>query len=95
MQQTTEYKWLREYKGIHGWELLHRHGAHSIGIGHKRIGGRKTDRLALIFYVERNSPQLSDDIEPVPSSIKYIPKDASEPVVLKTDVVECEPAQFE
>jgi hypothetical protein len=49
----------------------------------------------LIFYVERKGSELGADIEPVPSSITYTPKGASEPVALMTDVIESEPAQFE
>jgi hypothetical protein len=94
-EERPEYAWLREFKKTHGRELLERYGAHSIGIGWKRVAGEKTDQLALIFYVERKSPTDKLATEPVPPSITFVPSDSDKPVLLETDVVETAPAKFE
>lgn len=48
------------------------------------MGGRPTDRLALVFYVERKD----GGAEPVPPVIEFVPAGGSGPVELPTDVVE-------
>ena len=43
---------MRELVRARGAELRARYGAHSIGVGRKVVDGRRTDELAVIFYVE-------------------------------------------
>lgn len=92
---NLERAWLREFKKAHSKELLQRYNAHSIGIGWKRVANKKTDQLALIFYVERKSPIDALQTEPIPSNITFTPSNSDRPVHLKTDVVEAPPARFE
>ncbi len=94
-EERAEYAWLREFKRAHGRELLHRYGAHAIGIGRKRVSGGRTGRLALIFYVERKRPSAELTTEPIPLSFVHTPSGSDEPVRLLTDVVESAPARFE
>lgn len=94
-EDKPEYAWLRQFKRAHGAQLRDAYGAHSVGIGWKRTGGRKTDQLALLFYVERKIPAEQLTTAPVPPTIPFNPPDTSEPVLLKTDVIECPPAEFE
>jgi hypothetical protein len=90
-----EYAWLREFKEIHGRELLHQYGAHAVGIAWKRTGGEKTDNVALVFYVERKRPEDDQETEPIPPTISFLPSGMDEPVLLMTDVIETPPAEFE
>ena len=94
-KDRPEYAWLREYKKAHGRELLRRYGAHSMGIGWKRVAGQKTDQLALIFYVARKYPLDALAAEPVPATITFTPASSDGPVQLVTDVIEVPPARFE
>lgn len=95
LADQPEYAWLREFKKLHGRELVDRYGAHGVGIGWKRTGGEKTDQAALIFYVARKGPGDSTETEPIPETISFTPSGMSEPVLLVTDVIETPPAVFE
>lgn len=86
---------LRRFKQQHWRELCDRYGAHSVGIGRKRVAGRKSERLALIFYVARKADDLPPGIEAVPPTITCRPDGGGEAVTFPTDVVETEPAQPE
>lgn len=88
-EQRPEYAWLQELKRSRGEQLRRRYGAHSLGIGWKRVGGRKTDDLALIFYVERKGTGS------IPEEIEFVPPGSDQQVRLRTDVVESPPAVFE
>jgi len=103
-----EQAWLRELKDTQGEALRRRYGAHGLGIGRKRVRGRPTDRLALIFYVShKRSPTTggaaagdaaagaASGPEAVPSTISFTPEGATTPVELLTDVREALPATFE
>lgn len=92
-EDTPEYRTIKELKDARGAELVRRYGAHAIGIGWKRTGGRATDRLALIFYVERKPGPL--DGEAVPPVITFTPAGSDRGVEVPTDVVESPPAVFE
>lgn len=70
--------------------MRRRFGAHSIGIARKRTRGRATDRLALVFYVERKG----QGPEAVPPTIPFTPA-GGETVELLTDVVETPQVEFE
>lgn len=94
-ENIPEYTLLREFKSNHGRELQRQCGAHSIGIGWKKVGGKKTDQLALIFYVESKGSPEKIGIEPVPPTIAFTPSNADKPVYLMTDVIESVPATFE
>lgn len=92
-----EHAWLRELKDAQGAALRERYGAHALGIGRKRVGGRPTDRLALIFYVEKKRPPGGREggIEAIPPTITFTPPGAAHPVELLTDVREAAPATLE
>ncbi len=85
---------MQELKRSRGKELRQRHGAHAMGIGRKRAAGKRTDELALIFYVEHKTSG-DPSVEPVPAEIAFTPRGSDEAVLLKTDVVESAPAVFE
>ncbi len=90
-EEGPEYEWLKELKRSRGRQLRRQYGAHSLGIGWKRVDGRKTDDLALVFYVERKGTGP----EPVPAVIAFTPPGSDDQVLLQTDVVESPPAVFE
>lgn len=95
VESRPEYAWLREFKKIHGWELMQEYNAHAIGIGRKKINGRRTEQLVLIFYVERKLPSEDITTDPIPTTFTFTPGNSDQPVILKTDVVEVAPAKFE
>jgi len=95
LENMPEYRWLRGYKKIHSQELLRRHGAHSIGIGWKKIANENTGRLALIFYVQNKNSDIGKTGKPIPSKISFTPTEIDSPIVIETDVVEAPPAEFE
>ena len=94
-EERPEYAWLRELKATKGEELRQRYGAHSVGVGRKRVGGRPTDDLALVFYVTRKHSAGSGGPDAIPQTISFTPTGANEPVLLPTDVREAEPAEAE
>lgn len=94
-EERPEYAWLRELKATKGEELRRRYGAHSVGIGRKRVAGRSTDDLALVFYVTRKRSAGPGDPDAIPLKIRFTPKGASEAVLLPTDVRAAEPAEAE
>ena len=91
IQDRPEYAWLNEYKRLHGQKLQVQHGAHSLGIGWKKVNGKRTDELALRFYTQQKQPPDSLTIKPIPSEISFTPQGATSPVLLKTDVIEMAP----
>ena len=78
-------------------ELCKRHGAHGIGVGWKVTSGQKTDRLALLFYVEHKLPINELDERVIPKSFSFIAKGQQDPVDVEiiTDVIEAPPAVYE
>jgi len=53
-------------------ELLRKHNAHAVGIGYKYVNGKRTNQIAIIFFVYRKRPieQLRKlKIEPVPQTL--------------------------
>lgn len=95
MNSRPEYTWLRQFKEAHGRDLIQRYGAHGIGIGWKREDGRKTDQLALVFYVDPTSPARQASAPPIPPAFTFTPPGADAPVELPTQVVERPAATFE
>jgi len=93
--ERAEYGWLKELKSTNGDELRRQYGAHSMGIGRKHVGGRPTSDLALIFYVTRKRAVGPGDADAIPPTIRFMPKGASEVVLLRTDVREAEPVEAE
>ncbi|HLM10020.1 MAG TPA: hypothetical protein VK307_09930 [Thermoleophilaceae bacterium] len=83
------YARLREYKATHVTaEWMGRLGAHSAGIGRKEVEGRRTDTLALLFYVERKQPAAQLSAEPVPEYITFLSRKEKRDFRLPTDVIE-------
>ena len=78
---------MRELVRAHGAELRARYGAHSIGVGRKVVDGRRTDELAVIFYVD----DAGACDEPIPTTIPFTPAGHDGPVELATEVVETPP----
>ncbi len=78
---------MRELVRACGADLRARHGAHSIGVGRKVVDGRRTDDLAVIFYVD----DKGGGGEPIPATITFTPAGQDGPVELTTDVVETPP----
>ena len=95
MSDTDDLALLRQYKKEHGETLRLRYGAHGIGIGWKRVGGKKTDRRALIFYVAKKYGATECGDEPIPPVLIYKSPIDGSPVTIITDVVESEPAELE
>ena len=94
-EAQPEYQWLREFKEAYGKELCARHGAHSIGIGLKQVAGKRTDQLALLFYVSDKQAIGQLPTEAIPPSFKFTPAGMNREVELATDVIESPPAEFE
>lgn len=92
LHEHPDYSRLREFKKAHGWELMRKHGAHSLGIGWKEVDGEKTDQPALIFYVPKRE---ADPDAPVPQKFSFVPEDEEREVDVVTDVVESPAAQLE
>jgi hypothetical protein len=65
-----------------------RYGAHSIGIGMKRVGGKFTDKPALIFVVpcKLSEAELSAERR-VPSEMRFVHPGTGEETTVTTDVV--------
>lgn len=60
---------------------MRKHHAHAIGIGYKYVKGKRTDKIAIVFYVYRKRPikQLQKlGIEPVPQTLFDVPTDVIE-----------------
>jgi hypothetical protein len=75
---------LQEFLRRHGDELRERYGAHSLGIGRKRVGTRRTDQLAVIFYVAHKG----DAAKMIPTTLTFTLGDREHPIDLATDVIE-------
>jgi hypothetical protein len=83
------YARLREYKATQVTaDWLGRLGAHSVGIGRKEVQGKRTNTLALLFYVERKQPLAVLSAELVPDSVGFLSRKEKRDVRLPTDVIE-------
>lgn len=94
MTSDEELNWLREFKARDAGQLMQRYGAHSLGIGRLAPGDQEDRRLALLFYLDPDGPELGS-AEPVPPALDYLPQGRSESVTLSTRVVESPRAEFE
>lgn len=72
-------------------ELCRRYGAHHIGIGKKRSGGKRTGRTCIVFYVEKKGD--SQTAARIPDSLPLLYADGGSDRSVATDVEEigCEP----
>jgi hypothetical protein len=83
------YARLREYKATQVTaDWMGRLGAHSVGIGRKEVQGKRTDTLALLFYVERKQPVAQLSAELVPDSVGFLSRKEKREFRLPTDVIE-------
>ncbi len=72
-----------------------RYGAHSIGIGMKRVKGKFTDKLALIFMVPCKLKKAELPAERrVPSEMRFVHPGTGEEVTVTTDVVAFPPPEL-
>lgn len=96
-RKDRDYPLLRELKARSDVrELMRRHGAHAVGIAEKRVGGKGSGRLALVFYVASKRPEAElDGREAVPSAIEFRTEKDQRLRKVATDVVESPPAHFE
>jgi hypothetical protein len=89
LTRHRNYARLREYKATQvTTERMWRLGAHSVGIGRKEVQGKRTDTLALLFYVERKQPVARLSAELVPDSVSFLPRKEKREFRLPTDVIE-------
>lgn len=73
-----------------------RYGAHRIGVGYKREGGRFTDTLALVFFVHAKLPAAR--LEPhqrIPKALRLVDPVTGDEMHAPTDVVALPPAQLQ
>jgi hypothetical protein len=83
------YPLLREYKAVNVTaETLARFGAHSVGIGRKEVNGKRTDTLALLFYVARKEAPTKVSADMIPAVVNHLERNAGREVKLPTDVIE-------
>lgn len=70
-----------------------RFDAHRIGVGYKRVGGRFTDDLSVVFVVTAKQPRAA--LEPrrrIPETIRLVDPETGVEMKAKTDVVALPPA---
>lgn len=84
-EQGADRETILAFKKLKGEELRKQYGAHSLGIGWQRIGGKKTDKLALIFYVASATEEPAASI---PASFEFFREEDKLPVSIPTSVVE-------
>ncbi|MCD4724662.1 MAG: hypothetical protein K8R63_07440 [Bacteroidales bacterium] len=94
-KDIEEYKWMKEYLAKNRWVLLEQYGAHSVGIGWKKVAGQKTKQLAIIFYVEKKDVISELGKQSIPEKIEFKLSSTGKIVSLLTDVIESEAAVFE
>jgi hypothetical protein len=86
---NPNYARLREYKATRVTsESMARFAAHSVGIGRKEVKGKRTNTLALLFYVARKEALERLSAEPIPESVGYFSRKERREVSLPTDVIE-------
>ncbi len=94
-EDIEEYRWMKEYLAKNRWTLLEQYGAHSVGIGWKKIAGQKTNQLAIIFYVEKKDVINELGKQSIPKKIEFKLSSTGKIVSLLTDVIKSEAAVFE
>jgi len=61
--------------------LLKKHNAHAVGVGYKYVGGQRTEKVAVIFFVYRKmtvQDLLKHGVEMIPSELFGYPTDVRE-----------------
>jgi hypothetical protein len=95
--KDRNYPALREFKavGLDPAEVA-KYGAHSIGIAPKRVAGKRSGPLALVFYVSSKRPEakLSEE-ERIPTTLRHVSRKDGRNRRIPTDIVETPPASFE
>ena len=69
----TSHEELRQIKKRAERELLKLPGVTGVALGHKTVGGRKTEIRAIVVYVERKGDLAAAD--QIPASIEGVPTD--------------------
>lgn len=64
---------IRRVKKTAERQLLHIPGVTGVDVNYKLVGGEKTDRLAIVVYVDRKE-DVADD-QAIPSEIEGVPTD--------------------
>ncbi len=88
MVDEARLRAVREAKARFGDELLKNPDVHGIGVGRRRIAGKKTDELAIVVHVQRKRP--AEEVPPqrlIPKSVRYVNRDREE-IEIPIDVVE-------
>lgn len=97
IEKHRRYPLIRECKGLEiGLDSLQAIGAHSVGIGRKRVEGRSTDTPCLRYYVAKKKPlsKISSE-ERIPKRIVFVSRKSAKTSHIPTDVIELPPAEFE
>jgi hypothetical protein len=89
------YAALRDFKARNGFTLIRRHGAHAVGIGRKVVQGRRTDQLALRFYVDRKLTERTAGGLAIPRELTVISPRTGRVTRLVTDIIETPRMHFE
>jgi hypothetical protein len=62
-------------------EFQEKYGVDQMGVGYKTVGGRITDKIALVFYVKRkkqkhelSSDQIPESIDGIATDVVVVPK---------------------
>ena len=96
IRNTALYPVAREFVALEGLRSLARFGAHSVGVGRKRVGGVASNQLAVRYYVAQKRPESRLlATERIPDTIPFFSRKAGREVDLLTDLIETPPAQFE
>lgn len=81
VKQIKEVSKAEQVLRRHRSEIRNRYSINQMGVGYKTAGGRITNKVALVFYVDKKkskSELASQGIEPVPKEIEGIPTDIVE-----------------
>ena len=92
MPEEFELRRLREAKSLYGKELLAHPDVHGVGIGYKKVGGKKTKELALVLHVYKKVP--IEELQPsrrLPTEFSFLSRREKERITIPTDVREVIP----
>jgi hypothetical protein len=97
LRKDPRYKYAMEWKGVSidpqgGLPG----GAHSVGIGRKIVNGKRTNRVAIRYYVEKKLAQGElSSARAVPKAHKFFSRAKGGNVTVLTDIIETPQAEFE
>ena len=80
-KEVNKLEGLRRKLRQHSGKLLKKYKAEAIGIGYKHTSGKRTEKIAIIFFVKRKMPSYElqrAGIEPIPKSLFAYPTDVRE-----------------